>query len=81
MIRLIKSQLPWFFSRIKLSSHNRIVTGKSLSETLILASINLQNDKRLFIELQVQYKKTTSSVHVVYIDCFRFRTIYVHNMF
>ena len=40
-------------------------TGKSLSEALILASTNPQYDDRLFIELQVQYKKTTSSVHVV----------------
>ena len=69
MVRLIKSQLPWFFSRIKFSSHNRIVTNKSLSETLILASTNPQNDKRLFIELRVQYKKTTSSIHVVYTNC------------
>ena len=41
-------------------------TGKSLSEVLILVSTNSQYDERLFIELQVQYKKTTSSVHVVY---------------
>ena len=41
-------------------------TGKSLSEALILASTNPQYDNRLFIELRVQYKKTTSSVHVVY---------------
>ena len=34
--------------------------GKSLPEALILASINLK------YELQVQYKKNTSSVHVVY---------------
>ena len=40
-------------------------TGKSLSEALILASTNPQYDKRLFIELRVQYKRTTSSVHVV----------------
>ena len=45
-------------------------TGKSFSEALILASTNPQYDKRLFIDLQVQYMKTTSSEHVVYINCF-----------
>ena len=30
-------------------------TGKSLSEALILTSINPKYDDRLFIELQVQY--------------------------
>ena len=45
-------------------------TGKSLSEALIFASTNPQYDDRLFIELLVQYKKTTSSVHVVYIKLF-----------
>ena len=34
-------------------------TGKSMSEALIFASINPQYDNRLFIELQVQCKKTT----------------------
>ena len=36
-------------------------TGKSLSEALIFASTNPQYDKRLFIELQVQYMKIPSS--------------------
>ena len=44
-------------------------TGKSLSEALILASINPQYDDRLFIELRVQYMKTASSEHAVYINC------------
>ena len=35
----------------------------------ILASTNPQCDKRLFIELQVQYMKIASSEHVVYINC------------
>ena len=43
----------------------RFCTGKSFSE----APTNPQYDKSLFIELQVQYMKTTSSVHVVYINC------------
>ena len=40
---------------------NRFCTGKSFSEALILASTNQQYDKRLFIELQVQYMKISSS--------------------
>jgi hypothetical protein len=40
-------------------------TGKSLSEALILGLTNPQYDKRLFIDLPVQYMKTTSSEHVV----------------
>ena len=49
-------------------------TGKSLSEALILASTNPHYAHRLFIELRlrVQYKKTTSSVHVVCTNCFLF---------
>ena len=43
-------------------------TGKSLSEAFILTSTNPQND-RVFIDLPVQYMKTTSSEHVVYINC------------
>ena len=38
-------------------------TGKSLSEAHILESTNLQYEKRLFIDLPVQYMKTTSSEH------------------
>ena len=38
-----------------------IYTGKSLSEALIFASTNPQNDDRFFIELQVQYTKIPSS--------------------
>ena len=45
-------------------------TGKSFSEALILASTNPQYDKRLFIELRVQYMKIASSEHVVYKNCF-----------
>ena len=53
--------------------------GKSFSEALILASTNPQYDKRLFMDLPVQYIKTTSSEHVVVFSTFK--TIYVHNMF
>ena len=38
-------------------------TGKSLSEAVILGSTNPQYDKRLFINLPVQYMQTTSSEH------------------
>ena len=38
-------------------------TGKSLSEALILGSTNPKYVKRLFIDLPVQYMKTTSSEH------------------
>ena len=36
-------------------------TSKSVSEALILESVNPQYDDRLFIGLQVQYKKIASS--------------------
>mgnify|MGYP001229294412 CR=1 FL=1 len=43
------------------------LTGKSLSEALIFASIacNQQYDDRLFMELPVQYKKTKSAEHIL----------------
>ena len=58
-------------------------TGKSLSETLIFASINPQYDDRLFIELRVQYMKIPSSEHVHTTQCQNKnkKTICVHNMF
>ena len=60
-----KKNIYYNFTRLRDSS-----TGESFSEALILASTNPKYDKRLFIELQVQYIKTTSSEHVVYIKCF-----------
>ena len=42
---------------------NEANTGKSFSEALILTSTNPQYDKRLFIELRVQYMKIASSEH------------------
>ena len=45
-------------------------TGKSFSEALIIASTNPQYDKRLFIDLPVQYMKTIIPQNVVYINCF-----------
>ena len=51
---------------------NSFLTGKSVSEALILESVNPQYDDILFIDLQLQYKKNTSSEHVVYKNCFLF---------
>ena len=47
-----------------------IYTGKPLSEAFIFAATNPQYVKRLFIELRVQYMKTTNSEHVVFTNCF-----------
>ena len=41
----------------------KIGTGEFFSEALILASTNPEYDKRLFIELPVQHKNTTSAEH------------------
>ena len=46
-----------------------ILTGKSLSEAFIFASINPQYDNRLFMELPVQYMETTSAEHVFAMFC------------
>ena len=65
-------------------------TGKSFSEALILASTNPQYDKRLFIELRVQYMKIPNSKHVKNMLCTKNcsecqnkdkKTIFVHNMY
>ena len=45
-------------------------TGKSVSEALILESVNPQYDDRLFIDLQLLTQKNTNSEHVVYKNCF-----------
>ena len=44
-------------------------TGKSLSEAFILPSTNPLYGKRLFIDLPVQYMKTTSSEQFMYTTC------------
>ena len=48
---------------------NYLGTGKSLSEALIFASTNTQQDDRLLIELQLQYMKIVSSKHVQNMLC------------
>ena len=46
-------------------------TGKSFSEALILASVNPQYGKRLFIEFPQKYKFTTGCVQKLYFSfCF-----------
>ena len=42
-----------------------VLTDKFFSEALILASTNPQYDNRLFMELPVQYMKTTSAELVI----------------
>ena len=42
----------------------KVITRKFFSEALILASTNPQYDKRLFIDLRVQYIKIANSEHV-----------------
>ena len=70
---------------------NLVNTGKSFSEVLILASTNPQYDKRLSIELPVQYMKIPSLEHGENMRrtycaqklffVFTIRTTYVNNMF
>ena len=51
---------------------NTVGTGKYLLQAFTFTSTNPQYDKRLFIDLPVQYMKTTSSEHVVYTSCYLF---------
>ena len=55
--------MPSFAVPEKSKVENFFATGKSLSEALFFASTNPQYDKRLFIELQVQYMKIPSLEH------------------
>ena len=50
---------------------NKRFTGKSVSEALILESVNPQYDERLFIEFQEKYKLTTYCVQKLFL-CFCF---------
>ena len=72
-----------FFEKYILLTKIALITGKSMSEALILESVNPQYDDRLFIDLRLQYKKNTSSEHFVYKIVFfvlAFKTIFEHNM-
>ena len=88
----LRVTLKWYQQMTKCSiSHKMnyfvifiiVITGKFLSEALILASTKPQYDNRLFIELRVQYMKIPSSEHIVYTNCFfvlTFRTIYIQHV-
>ena len=61
-IRLEHTKLHNFLlEKAKKQNH---IQANLFSEALILASTNPKYDKRLFIELQVQYMKIASSKHV-----------------
>ena len=72
---------------VTVSQNLNLSTGKSLSEAFFLKSTNPQYDKRLLIDLPVQYMKTTSSEHGKNMLCAKIvlnvktKTICVHNMF
>ena len=56
-------------------------TGKSMSEALILESVNPQYDERLFIDFQEKYNFTTCCVQkLFFVFVLAFKTIFVHNM-
>ena len=48
---------------VTVSQNLTLSTGKSLSEAFFLKSTNPQYDKGLFIDIPIQYMKTTSSEH------------------
>ena len=55
-----------FQTQISIKSDSHTCTGYSLSESLILASINPKYDNRLFVELQFQYMKSTCTELVAF---------------
>ena len=59
-INIVLNRKPGKVSTVWCSGKEVGCTGKSLSEALILGSTNPQYDKRLFIDLPIQYMKTTS---------------------
>jgi hypothetical protein len=70
----VLTNIPFFYINLAPKTDQHITyltsTGKSVSEALILESVNPQYDDRLLIDSQLQYKKNTSSEHVVYKNCF-----------
>ena len=64
-------------SKDKYTKGAKLYAGKFLSEAVILASTNPQYGNRLFIELQVQYKKIPKAEHVKNVS----RTCYLHKLF
>ena len=82
----MKKSRPTYFDENYRLEKTTLLTVKSFSGALLLATTNPNYDKRFFIDLPVQYMKTTSSEHVVYMNCLfvfvlTFKTIHVHNMF
>ena len=59
----------WALTNFTFACSPFLVTGKSFSEILILASTNQQYDKIFSIELPVQYMKIPSSEHCQNILC------------
>ena len=72
MQKSLKKNCNWPLTLFILHISINSVTGKSLSEALILASTNPRYDDRLFIELRVQDMKIAMSEHLVYKNCFCF---------
>ena len=68
----MKKSRPTYFDENYRLEKTTLLTVKSFSGALLLATTNPNYDKRFFIDLPVQYMKTTSSEHVVYINCFCF---------
>ena len=67
---------------LKISINLRyVITGKSVSEALILESVNPQYDNLFFIDSRLQYQKNTSSEHVVYKNCFECQNKNKNNLF
>jgi hypothetical protein len=58
--------LPFPKILVRIGKYYHISTDKSFSEALILASVNPQYDKRLFIEFPKKYKFRTCSDLVLY---------------
>ena len=77
MQKSLKKNCNWPLTLFILHISINSVTGKSLSEALILASTNPQYDSKLFNDLQVQYKKIPKAEHVKNVS----RTCYLHKLF
>ena len=63
VIFYISAKSICFTIKNDVQSQVEMCTGKSMSEALILAPTNPKYDNRLFIELQVQHMKISSSEH------------------
>ena len=68
--------------RFKKGINLYIFTGKSVSDALILESVNQQYDERLLVEFQEKYKFATCCVQklVIFVFVLTFETTFVQNM-